>query len=199
MIRFLNNRYKIKPYRGRPFRVLIGVVLSHRTTDKVSWPATDRLFKLAKTPEQMLELSEKKIAKTIYPTGFYNVKAKRIRQICKTLIDKFHGKVPNTREELMDLPGVGPKSASIVLSFGFGVLTIAVDTHVAVISSRWNLTKEKNPEKIRKDIHKKIPKSLWGISNQLMVEFGREFCTARFPKCNICPVQKLCPYEFKNL
>ncbi|MFH0711055.1 MAG: endonuclease III, partial [Candidatus Aenigmatarchaeota archaeon] len=125
MIRILNRRYEIKPHRGKPFRVLIGVVLSHRTTDEVSWPATDRLFKLAKNPEQMLKLSEKKIAKTIYPTGFYNVKAKRIRQICKVLIEKFDGKVPGTRTELMELPGVGGKSSDIVLSFGFGKPVIA--------------------------------------------------------------------------
>ena len=199
MIRILNKKYKIKPYRGQPFRVLIGVVLSHRTKDKVSWPANDRLFKLANTPQQMLKLNERRIAKTIYPTGFYNVKSKRIKQICKILIEKFNGKVPKTRQGLMELPGVGGKSADIVLSFGFGKDVIAVDTHVAVISRRWNLTKEKDPEKIRKDIHEKIPKSLWNISNQLMVEFGREFCTARYPKCKICPIQKLCPYEFKNI
>lgn len=143
MIGVLNKRYKIKPYRGQPFRVLIGVVLSHRTTDKVSWPATDRLFKLAKNPSQMSKLPEKKIARTIYPTGFYNVKSKRVRQICRMLIEKFGGKVPRTREELMKLPGVGGKSADIVLSFGFGEDVIAVDTHVAVISRRWSLTKEK--------------------------------------------------------
>ncbi|MFH0711090.1 MAG: endonuclease III, partial [Candidatus Aenigmatarchaeota archaeon] len=80
-----------------------------------------------------------------------------------------------------------------------GKPVIAVDNHVAVISRRWHLTKEKDPEKIREDIHKKIPKNLWGISNQLLVEFGKEFCRSRFPKCKICPVQKLCPYEFKNL
>jgi len=199
MIRILNKTYKIKPYRGQPFRVLIGAVLSHRTSDRVSWPATDRLFNVANTPQKMLKLPEKRIAKIIYPTGFYNVKAKRVRQICKLLIEKFGGKVPITREELMMLPGVGSKSASIVLSFGFGIPTIAVDTHVSVISRRWHLTKEKNPEKIGRDIHKKIPKSLWRISNQLMVEFGREFCRSRYPKCKVCPVQKLCPYEFKNL
>lgn len=195
----LNKIYKVRVERSDPFRVLIGVMLSHRTTDKISWPATDRLFEVANTPEKILRLSTKRIQRIIYPVGFYRIKSKRIKKVCQILLKKYGGRVPRKREELMSLPGVGGKSADIVLSFGFGKSIIAVDTHVAVISRRWHLTKEKNPEKIRNDLMKKVPLRYRLILNQLLVQFGRDYCTARYPKCKICPVQKLCPYENKNL
>jgi endonuclease-3 len=199
IIEILNKRYKINPRREDPFRVLIGVVLSHRTKDDVSWPASKRLFARAKNLDDFLKLSEKKIAKTIYPVGFYNQKAKRIKQICRILKEKYHGKVPKNREELMKLPGVGGKSADIVLLFSFGEHVVPVDTHVSIISRRWHLTKNKNPEKIREDLHKIFKGEKRMVINNLLVEFGKEYCTARFPKCRICPVLKLCPYENKNL
>jgi len=198
IVEILNKRYKIKPWREDPFRVLIGVVLSHRTKDDIGWPANERLFTRAKNLDGFLKLSEKEIAKIIYPVGFYNQKAKRIKQICKILKQKYSGKVPKTREELLELPCVGLKSANIILSHGFGVPAIATDTHVAVISRRWYLTEQKNPNKITEDLERKIPLKYKMIFNSLLVEFGKEYCTARFPKCRICPVLKLCPYENKN-
>lgn len=199
IIKELNKLYGVEIKRRNPFRVLIGVVLSHRTKDTVGWPAAERLFKRAKNLNQMLKLSEKEIAKLIYPVGFYRQKAKRIKQICKILKKKCHNKIPNTGEELMRLPGVGLKSANIVLSFGYSIPVIATDTHVAVISRRWNLTKHKNPDKITADLHKKIPLKYRLIFNNLLVEFGKEYCTARNPKCKICPILDLCSYENKNL
>jgi endonuclease-3 len=198
IIRKLNKLYGIQPHRSKPFETLIGVVLSHRTKDDVGVPASRRLFAVADSPEKMLKLSEKEIAKIIYPVGFYNQKAKRIRQICKMILEEFGGKVPKTREELMKLPGVGGKSADIVLLFSFGEYVIPVDTHVAVISRRWHLTENKDPEKIREDLHKIFKGKRRVIVNNLLVEFGKEYCTARYPKCKICPVLKLCPYENKN-
>lgn len=199
IIEKLNKLYGVEVHRSNPFKTLIGVVLSHRTKDEVSWPASKRLFTLVDTPEKMSKLSEKKIAKTIYPVGFYNQKARRIRKICKMLVEEYNGKVPKTREELMKLPGVGGKSADIVLLFSFGEYVIPVDTHVAVISRRWHLTKNKDPEKIREDLHKIFKGKERVVINNLLVEFGKEFCTARYPKCKICPVLNLCPYENKNL
>lgn len=199
IVGILNKRYKIKPRREDPFRVLIGVVLSHRTKDEVSWPASKILFARAKNLNGFLKLSEKEIAKIIYPVGFYNQKAKRIKQICRILKEEYKGEVPKTREELMKLPGVGGKSADIVLLFSFGENVIPVDTHVSVISRRWHLTKSKNPERIREDLHKIFKGEKRIVINNLLVEFGKEYCTARFPKCRICPVLKLCPYESKNL
>lgn len=199
IVEILNRRYKIKPRKEDPFRVLIGVVLSHRTKDDIGWPANNRLLARARNLNGFLKLSEKEIAKIIYPVGFYNQKAKRIKQICKILKEKYHGKVPKTREELMKLPGVGGKSADIVLLFSFGEHVVPVDTHVSVISRRWHLTKNKNPEKIREDLHRIFKGKKRAIINNLLVEFGKKYCTARFPKCRICPVLKLCPYENKNL
>jgi endonuclease-3 len=115
------------------------------------------------------------------------------------LIEKFRGKVPQTREELMQLPGVGGKSADIVLSFAFQIPTIAVDTHVRAISQRMHLSRNKNPEKIHHDLHRVIPKKYWLKVNSLFVDFGKEICTSPRPKCYMCPAADLCPYENKNL
>jgi endonuclease-3 len=199
IIRILNKRYKIKLRREDPFRVLIGTVLSQRTKDEVTWPTNEKLFRFVKKPEDFLKLSEKEIARLIKPVGFYNQKAKRIKELSKILAEKYGGRVPKKREELMELPGVGGKTADCVLCFGFNDSVIPVDTHVAVISRRWHLTNHKNPEEIREDLHKIFKGKERLVINHLLVQFGKEFCTARFPKCKICPVLELCPYENKNL
>lgn len=199
IISILQKRYKIKFEKEEPFRVLIGVMLSHRTTDAVSWPATDRLFSRANTPKKILKLSAKEIAKIIYPVGFYNTKAKRICEVCKIILKKYKGRVPRTRKELMELPGVGGKSADIVLSFGFGEPVIAVDSHVKWVSHVLKISREKNPEKVRQALHDLVPRKYRLFVNNLFVEFGREICKTGRPKCWMCPVEKLCPYENKNL
>jgi len=199
IIKILNKRYKTKIRREEPFRVLIGTILSQRTRDEVTWPTNERLFRFVKRPEDFLKFSEKGIAKLIKPVGFYNQKAKRIKELSKILAEKYGGRVPKTREELMELPGVGGKTADCVLCFGFNENVIPVDTHVAVIARRWHLTNRKNPEEIREDLHKIFKGKRRLVINHLLVQFGKEFCTARFPRCRICPVLKLCPYENKNL
>jgi endonuclease-3 len=199
IIKILNKRYKFRFHKSNPFKLLIGVLLSHRTRDEVGWPASDRLFNKAKNLGGILNLSTRDIEKVIYPVGFYRTKAKRIKQICRILKEKYRGKVPKRREELMELPGIGPKSADIVLSYAYGQSVIAVDTHVSVISKRWHLTEQKEPEKIREDLHSRIPIKYRLTFNDLLVQFGKEFCTARYPKCKICPIFKFCPYESKNL
>jgi endonuclease-3 len=178
---------------------LITTVLSHRTKDQTTRKASEQLFKAANTPEKILRLSEKKIAKLIYPVGFYNQKAKRVKKICKILLDKYKGKVPATREELMQLPGVGGKTADVVLCYAFGREVVPVDIHVAVISRRLQLTKNKNPEKIREDLHRQIPEKYRRLVNHLFVEFGKEICRTRLPLCYKCTIVKLCSYENKNL
>lgn len=198
IIQILQNRYHEKIYRSRSFRTLIGVILSHQTNDKISWPATDRLFSVAKSPQDFVEMGWKKIDSHIKNINYHPTKAKRIYLICKMLLEKFDGKVPNSREKLMELPGVGGKSADIVLSYAFQVPTIAIDTHVATISRRLHWTKEKNPEKIKKDIEKIIPKKYWLLTNSLLVDFGKEICISPRPKCYMCPIEKLCPFENKN-
>jgi len=148
VIKKLLEVYKVKPWKGKPFRVLIGTLLSHKTKDEVTWPTNEKLFRIADTPEKILKLSEKRIARLIYPVGFYRQKAKRIKQVCKILLEKYDGRVPRTREELMQLPGVGGKTADIVLSYAYGKAVIAVDTHVATVSRRLGWTNNKDPEKI---------------------------------------------------
>jgi len=202
IIRRLNKRYGYERYtkmRTDPFRVLVGVILSHQTTDEISHPAAEKLFRHAKTPRQFFKLGVKKIDRLIKNVNYHPTKAKRIVSISKILLEKFGGKVPDTREELMELPGVGPKSADIVMSYGFGIPTIAVDTHVRSISQRLYLTKNKDPEKIHHDLHRIVPKKYWLEVNSLFVDFGREICTSPKPKCYMCPIEKLCPYENKNL
>jgi endonuclease-3 len=199
IVEILNKRYKIKLRREDPFRVLIGTILSQRTKDEVTWPTNEKLFRFVKKPEGFLKLSEREIARLIKPVGFYNQKAKRIKELSKILAEKYGSRVPKTREELMELPGVGGKTADCVLCFGFNDSVIPVDTHVAVIARRWHLTNHKNPEEIREDLHKIFKGKERLVINHLLVQFGKEFCTARFPKCRICPVLELCPYENKNL
>lgn len=212
IIRKLNSIYRIEPRKGKPFETLIGGILSHRTKDEVTFPALERLLKKANTPEKILALPEQEIAKTIYPVGFYPTKAKRIRQACSELLERFKGKVPRNREELMSLPGVGGKTADVVLLFAFGEPVIPVDTHVHAISRRFQIASEgDSPKKVRKKLHaftpKKVREKLHAlvpekdrlIVNQLLVQFGREVCASPTPKCYKCPIVELCPYERKNL
>lgn len=199
IIRILQKKCKVRTWRERPFRVLIACVLSQRTKDETTDPASDRLFRAADTPQKMLRLSVKRIARLIYPVGFYNQKSKRIKKICRILLNKYGGRVPHTRDELMELPGVGAKTASIVLAYAFGVPTIAVDTHVNRISKRLGFVAENSkPEKTQEFIEKIIPKKYQIMANHLLVTFGKEICQPRVPKCYACPVEKLCPYPNKN-
>ena len=199
IIQILSKIYKVKSRREDSFRVLIGTVLSQRTKDEVTWPTNEKLFRVVKRPEDFLKLSEKEIVELIKHVGFYNQKAKRIKELSRILVEKYGGRVPRAREELMELPGVGGKTADCVLCFGFSENVIPIDTHVAVVARRWNLTKHKDPEKIREDLHKIFKGSKRLVVNHLLVQFGKEFCTARYPKCKTCPVLKLCPHESKNV
>lgn len=199
IIKVLTKLYKVRFGKEDPFYILIGVLLSQRTKDEVSWSATRRLFFKAKNLDAMLNLNKKQIEKIIYPVGFYRQKAKRIKQICKILKEKYRGRVPDTREELMELPGIGLKSANIVLSYGYGKPVIAADVHVAVISRRWHLTREIKPDRISEELNRKIPVKYRLMLNDLLVQFGKEYCRTRYPRCNVCPVLKLCPYENKNM
>lgn len=200
IIKILQKKFKVKFEKGDPFRVLIGVMLSHRTKDTTSWPATNRLFARADTPEKILKISAKEIEKIIYPVGFYKTKAKRILQTCKMLIENFDGKVPNTMEELMQFPGVGPKSAAIVLVWGFEIPAVPVDSHVNRVMQRIGVVKKGlQPEKTQKILEEIIPENLKLVANHSIVQFGREICQPRKPLCYKCPIVKLCDYKPKNL
>ena len=151
----------IQEYGRDPFLVLIACLLSLRTKDTISLPASRRLFFHALTPQEMITLSNEKIEKLIYPVAFYRKRAQNLKDDSQERLDRFDGKVPQTREELMSLPGVGLKTANLVLSMGFDIPALCVDTHVHRISNRFGLVKTKTPEATEAALQKVIPKKLW--------------------------------------
>ena len=179
------------------FQTLISTVLSARTKDSTTFPASKRLFTKFPTLENLSKASVQEVESLIFPVGFYKTKAKRVIQISKILREKFHSKVPKTLEELTSLPGVGRKTANIVLAFSFKIPAIPVDTHVFRISNRLGLVKEETPEKTEKALEKALPVKYWLEINELMVKFGQRKCFPRNPNCPACSLKKHCDY-FKN-
>ncbi|MDP3143379.1 MAG: endonuclease III [Candidatus Omnitrophota bacterium] len=175
-----------------PFLVLISCILSLRTKDEVTRGASKRLFKLADSPYKMLKLSFRKIEKTIYPVGFYRVKAKNIISISRALIARFNSQVPDDLEELLTLQGVGRKTANLVLTEGFNKLGICVDTHVHRISNRLGYIKTRNPFETEMALRNKLPKRFWIEYNNLLVAWGQNICKPVSPQCSICPISKYC-------
>lgn len=175
-----------------PFPILISTILSLRTKDEVTAVAAERLLALARTPEEMLKLSEGKIIKAIYPVGFYRTKARTILNISKELIDRFHSRVPDTIEQLLTLKGVGRKTANLVVALGYNKEGLCVDTHVHRISNRLGYVKTKNPDDTEFALRKKLPSKYWLRYNTLMVAFGRHVCVPISPFCSICPVFAYC-------
>ncbi|MDO8741509.1 MAG: endonuclease III [Candidatus Woesearchaeota archaeon] len=177
-----------------PFTTLISCLLSLRTKDKTTAEASIRLLKKYNTPEKILKLSNKKIEKLIYPVGFYRTKAKRIKEICRVLIKRYKSKVPDTFDELIKLKGVGPKTASIVVVYGYNKPDhIPVDTHVHQIANRLGWVNTKTPEKTQPALEKIIPKKYWYDLNELFVRFGQNICVPVSPFCSRCPISKYCP------
>ncbi len=175
-----------------PFMVLISCLLSLRTKDKVTAEASNRLFDLADNPEKMLGLSVKSIEKAIYPVGFYITKSKRIKEICKTLLDDYEGAVPDEIDELLKLNGVGRKTANLVVTLGYGKMGICVDTHVHRISNRLGLVKTKTPDQTEFALRKTLPQKHWLIYNDLLVTYGQNLCVPISPWCSKCKIIKYC-------
>lgn len=175
-----------------PFRVLISCILSLRTQDSTTAKASHRLFAVADTAQAMVKLTAKKIEKLIYPVGFYKTKAKNIREICRTMIARHGGKVPDEIDELLKLKGVGRKTANLVVTLGYKKPGICVDTHVHRISNRWGYVKTKTPEKTEFALRAKLPKQYWIEYNDLLVSFGQHLCRPISPLCSQCPVAKYC-------
>ena len=180
------------------FKILVSTILSARTKDEVTAVAVDRLFEEVKTPEQMSELSEKEIRNLIYPVGFYRNKAKHLKECSRVLIETFGSKVPQKMEELLSLPGVGRKTANLVLSLAFGIPAICVDTHVHRICNRLRFLDTKSPEETEFALRKKLPSSCWNDINTLLVAFGQTVCKPVSPKCQDCPVYAYCLYSMKK-
>ncbi|MFY4727561.1 endonuclease III domain-containing protein, partial [Nitrospira sp. BLG_2] len=159
-----------------PFLILISTLLSLRTKDRTTREAGDRLFAMARTPAAMLKLPLKKLEQVIYPVGFYRTKAKAIHQICRRLIDEYGGVVPDSIDELVTLPGVGRKTANLVVTIGYGKPGICVDIHVHRISNRWGYITTKTPEESERTLRRTLPKQYWIIYNDLLVPYGQNLC-----------------------
>ena len=176
-----------------PFKILVATVLSLRTKDEVTAKVAERLFQVADTPEKLLKLEEDEIASLIYPVGFYRRKAKNLKEIAKILIEKYGGKVPDDLEELLKLPGVGRKTANLVITLGYGKPGICVDTHVHRIMNRLGYVKTKTPEETEFALREKLPREFWIEINDLLVSLGQHICHPTSPKCSQCPIEPYCP------
>jgi len=176
------------------FQTLISTILSARTKDSTTYPASKRLFAKFPTPQKLSRAKAREVERLIFPVGFYKTKAKHIVATSKILLCDFKGKVPRTREELITLPGVGRKTANIVLAFSFKIPAIAVDTHVHRISNRLGIAHSKKPEETERQLEKVLPKKYWLEINELMVKFGQRKCFPRNPNCPECSLKKHCCY-----
>ena len=181
------------------FELLVAVTLSAQATDKSVNQVTDILFPLANTPESIFELGEDKLRDTIKSIGLFNSKAKHIIQTCRILIDKYNSEVPETRKELEALPGVGRKTANVVLNTAFGQPTIAVDTHIYRVANRTAIASGKTVLEVEKKLIKFIPDEFKVPAHHLMILHGRYVCKARSPHCTDCTLLDLCEYEEKNI
>jgi endonuclease-3 len=182
-----------------PFRVLISTVLSQRTRDENTAVATERLFSKYRTPQEMISAPAGMIEELIRPSGFYKVKAQRIKDISGKLISDFHGRVPRTREELMTLPGVGAKTAGCVQVYAFSDDALPVDTHVHRISNRLGLVRTRTPEETEPLLMKAVPRRHWQEINHLMVRFGQKVCLPRNPRCPECGLRVACAFYRQNV
>lgn len=181
-----------------PFELLISVILSAQATDLSVNKATKPLFEVANTPQALLDLGETGLKKYIKSIGLYNTKAKNVIKTCAILIEQYQGKVPSTREELEKLPGVGRKTANVILNTVFQQPTMAVDTHIFRVANRIGLAKGKTPLAVEQQLLKNIPKQFLLHAHHWLILHGRYICIARKPLCPVCPIQKYCEYPDKT-
>ncbi|EPZ38385.1 MULTISPECIES: endonuclease III [Anoxybacillus] len=176
-----------------PFELLIAVVLSAQCTDALVNKVTKQLFEKYKTPEDYVSVPLEELQQDIRSIGLYRNKAKNIQQLCRILIEQYDGNVPQSREELMKLPGVGRKTANVVVSVAFGVPAIAVDTHVERVSKRIGICRWKDSVlEVEETLMRKIPKEEWSVTHHRLIFFGRYHCKAQSPRCDACPLLHLC-------
>jgi endonuclease-3 len=198
ILREMYPEVKTQLFHQNPFELLVATILSAQCTDKQVNQVTPVLFKRLKTPADFVAAPRKTIEKLIRPTGFFHNKAKNIKNCAKVLVDRHSGQIPQTLEEMVKLPGVGRKTANVVLGAAFGIPGVVVDTHVARISNRLGLTENKDPVKIEFDLMNIIPEKDWNDFCLRLIFFGRSTCTARKPKCPHCPLKDLCPWPHKT-
>lgn len=184
---------------SNPFQLLISTILSAQCTDQRVNIVTKDLFKKYKSPKDFLSVSNEELEKDIFSTGFYKQKAKSIKDCCRELVEKYDGKVPNDFNELVKLPGVGRKTASVVAGNAFGIPAIAVDTHVRRLSNLLGFVDTDNPDKIEMRLKELLPENYWILSSHLLATHGRKVCIARRPKCGQCVIAKYCPSKKSNI
>ena len=176
-----------------PFRVLIFTIISQRTRDEQTAVASERLLSVFPTVKELAQAEVEDIERLIEPAGFYRVKARKIKELCRILLERYNGNVPDNFESLMELPSVGRKTANCVLVFGFGKPAIPVDTHVHRISNRLGWVETNQPEQTEVELTHFLPKKYWIEINELLVRFGQEVCRPIGPKCPICTLNDICP------
>jgi len=178
--------------RHDPFRVLISTILSLRTKDETTAAGSRRLFELADTPAAMLNLPEETIARAIFPVGFYRTKARTIHEVCRVLVERHGGRVPASLDELLQLKGVGRKTANLVLTLGFGLPGICVDTHVHRITNRWGYVATRTPEETEMALRERLPAEYWIPMNDWLVTWGQQVCRPISPFCSRCALSRGC-------
>jgi endonuclease-3 len=189
---------KIQLRFDTPYQLLIATMLSAQCTDERVNKVTAEMFKKYKEPEDYAEMPLEELERLVYSTGYYKAKSKHIRDMSRMLLDKYEGEVPGTMIELLQLPGVGRKTANVILGHVFDTPAIVVDTHVIKIMNRLGICSTKNADKIERELMDLIDKKDWVVFTHLMINFGRAICTARSPKCIECPIKEYCSYFKKN-
>ncbi|MGM0510817.1 MAG: endonuclease III domain-containing protein [Thermoplasmatota archaeon] len=205
MIRRLKEEFQIGAFPGKnpdsneipsrsPFKVLISTILSQRTKDANTHKASKALFEKYDTPEKLASAPIEEVKEMVRPAGFYNVKSERVIEAARIVKEEYDGEVPEDLAPLMELPGVGRKTANCVLVYGFGEPAVPVDTHVHRISNRLGIADTNTPEKTEEVLVQEVPREYWIEINRLMVEFGKNICRPRNPKCDTCPLTDMCDY-----
>jgi len=190
-----NEKTTLNRMRKKPdaFKILISCLLSLRTQDKNTEKASAKLYAIANTPKEIAQMPIKRLEKLIFSSGHYKKKARTLQHVSKELLAKFNSKVPNTKEKLLSIKGIGPKTANIVLAFAFGKNVIPVDTHVHRIPNRLGWVKTKTPEQTEAELEKVLPKKHWKEFNAIFVQFGQTICQPISPWCSKCPISEYCP------
>ncbi|ADC47426.1 endonuclease III Nth [Methanobrevibacter ruminantium M1] len=200
IFRRLNEVYTIRTFHDHdPYKVLIRTILSQRTRDENTDQAANALFEVYPDIYAVADAPVEHVQELIKPAGFYRVKAARILEVSRILIDQYGGEVPREMDEMLKLPGVGRKTANCVIVFAFQDAAIPVDTHVHRISNRWGIADTKDPEETEQVLMEKVPKDLWVDLNDLMVQFGQTICRPIGPQCDKCPISDLCDYDVSKL
>ncbi|AUB56147.1 endonuclease III domain-containing protein [Methanobacterium subterraneum] len=195
----LQQQYDLRVFEdGNPYRVLIRTILSQRTRDDNTDRASAQLFSKYHTMTEIAQADPAELEPLIRPAGFYHVKAKRIVEVSRKLLDEYKGQVPEDMKGLLELPGVGRKTANCVLVYGFQKPAIPVDVHVHRISNRLGLVDTKNPEETELELEKIVPREYWIELNDLMVQFGQNICRPQSPRHQECPLQEICDY-YRNM